>query len=896
MYFPIATRAYSIACAVIALAMFPRFVASFGVVREYPFTLNARSDIVAVSFDGGDWLPSRGIAVARLSAGLPAGMEVCHRSAAGVVRCGTVRQVPEAPARSGARVVTAILAIAFVLAGAMLAMIGVDRRAHAAAGMLAGIGLLFSADFLEPTLAGIRDLSMQHALLVVWEWFPRYAGLLCMLIFAREFPSTLPRSRGTTAILATMTALVVSSTFLNGISHVPGLLENASLSAQRAVISLILLNQKLVYAGAALGVITLAILQRKRVASRPAQQRRRARIVAGAILFGFAPPMTLGLVQVVSRIATGTRPVPFPLIAASFLTLLAVPAAVITAVMAKRVDSMRVMARRALLFTMAERVFPLLLALPAIGIALLLYANRKESIESAVAKHPIAFMTMLSAMIVLFVFGNRLPAAVRTYFARNDAAAREHLARLSLLVARSESIERVASVFEREIDAAWNPESIALLLCDEGERQFRGVGCDVPVMSTTSAIAVALVDAHSALPASLLVDRDLPEIDRHWMTATGAALLVPLLVSDKQLLGILAIGEKASQLPFDEAESATITTIAATAALTIENLGLRARPVARASSSPRPDDDSALVCPLCQRYENRNVTSRCPVDDSELQHADVPYVLAGKYRFEQRLGAGGMGVVYRARDLELERDVAIKTLPHLSPETALRLRREARTAANLLHPNLATVFAVETWRGTPMLILEYLDDGTLADRVSRGPLPFDVILRCGISIAEALGHVHARTILHRDVKPSNIGFSRAAGAKLLDFGLARFVEEKPVIVPSRSGEPSTVSSGVVGTPAYLSPEAVRGEPPHPDFDLWGLSLTLYEAVTGSNPFVGHSIAATMNAILTLPLPDPRQLRSDCSQQLSRFLIESLSRQRELRPRSANEFVSQLLLS
>ena len=588
--------------------------------------------------------------------------------------------------------------------------------------------------------------------------------------------------------------------------------------------------------------------------------------------------MTLGLLQVVSHIATGTRPVPVPLLAASFLTLLAVPAAVITAVMAKRVDSMRIMARRALLFTLAERVFPLLQALPAIGIALLLYTNRKHSIESVVETHPIAFTTMLAAMIVLFAFGGRLQAAVRTYFARDDAAAREHLETLSLLVARSESVEAVAGVFARELDAAWSPESIALLLRDESEQLFHGVRCDVPVLNTTSAIAVALADARSALPASLLADRDLPEIDRHWVTAAGAELLVPLLGSGRQLLGILAIGEKASQLPFDEAEKAAISTIAATAALTIENHGLRARPAARTSGSPRPDDDSALVCPLCQRYEDRNVASRCPVDDSELQHADVPYVLAGKYRFEQRLGAGGMGVVYRARDLELERHVAIKTLPHLSAETALRLRREARTAANLLHPSLATVFAVETWRGIPMLIFEYLDDGTLADRVSRGPLPFDVILRCGITIAEALGHVHARAILHRDVKPSNIGFSRAAGAKLLDFGLS---------------ETSIAASGVVGTPAYLSPEAVRGEPPHPDFDLWGLSLTLYEAVTGANPFAGKSIAATMNAVLTARIPEPRELRSDCPAPLSQFLVQSLSRERESRPRSASQFVSQL---
>jgi eukaryotic-like serine/threonine-protein kinase len=258
--------------------------------------------------------------------------------------------------------------------------------------------------------------------------------------------------------------------------------------------------------------------------------------------------------------------------------------------------------------------------------------------------------------------------------------------------------------------------------------------------------------------------------------------------------------------------------------------------------------------------------------------------------------------VYRARDLALQRDVAIKTLPRLSADMAARLRHEARTAANLLHPNLATIFAVETWRGVPMLILEYLDDGTLADRLSRGLPPIDAVARCGVAIADALGHVHARTILHRDVKPSNIGFSRGAGAKLLDFGLARLLEDHDVQMEllrldgpeqEASAQRLTVTSGVVGTPAYLSPEAVLGEPSHEDFDLWSLSVTLYEAVTGRNPFIAHTIAATMNAILRTAVPDPREFRGDCPPALSRFLVVSLGRERERRPRSAFEFGARL---
>jgi hypothetical protein len=526
-----------------------------------------------------------------------------------------------------------------------------------------------------------------------------------------------------------------------------------------------------------------------------------------------------------------------------------VPAAVMTAVMAKRVDSIRIVARRALLFTLADRVFPLLKILPVAVMAVLLYAN---SIESAAALHPIAFTLSVAAAVALFGFGDRMRRAVSAYFSRDEAAARERLAAIPLLISQAGSVDEAARVLEREIDAALNPEAVSLH--------------DDPPPGLTALRAPALT---SELPA-------LDEIDRHWIEMTRAELLVPLLASDR-LLGVLAIGEKASELPFDEAEKALLATAASAAALTIENQRLRGR--ASAVRVTAADDDPALVCPLCQRYESSAVASRCPKDDAELRPTDVPRVVAGKYRIEQRLGAGAMGVVFRARDLELERDVAIKTLPHVTAETAARLRREARTAANLIHPNLATVFAVESWRGMPMLILEYLDDGTLAERVLRGPLPVETIVRCGGAIADALAHVHARAILHRDVKPSNIGFSRGAGAKLLDFGLS-------------SGE-LAVANGIVGTPAYLSPEAVVGEPPHPDFDLWALSLTLYEAVTGMNPFTAPTVTATMNAILSKPVPDPRELRNDCPPALSQCLADALSRQRQLRPRSAHELALRL---
>jgi serine/threonine protein kinase len=230
--------------------------------------------------------------------------------------------------------------------------------------------------------------------------------------------------------------------------------------------------------------------------------------------------------------------------------------------------------------------------------------------------------------------------------------------------------------------------------------------------------------------------------------------------------------------------------------------------------------------------------------------AALPYRL-GEFCVRRRLGAGGMGVVYLARDVRLDRDVALKTLPTIGAEAIAGLSREAKAMAALNHDALATIYGLEIWRDVPVLVFEYFPLGTLARRLAAdGPLAVEAAVDVGVALARALGCMHERGLLHGDVKPANVGFTSSNQAKLLDFGLSRMTARDPYDLRA-------VHAG--GTLAYLSPEVLGGETwgralaghePAISSDLWALAVLLLESLTGRNPFVRATRAATRDAILT----------------------------------------------
>jgi len=304
------------------------------------------------------------------------------------------------------------------------------------------------------------------------------------------------------------------------------------------------------------------------------------------------------------------------------------------------------------------------------------------------------------------------------------------------------------------------------------------------------------------------------------------------------------------------------------------------------------DDEPGALCPVCRTlWPSRTVTCDC---GARTQPGALPLLVLGKFRVLRLLGDGGMGVVYLAIDIALDRKVAIKTLPRLTVDRVVRLQREARAMATAPHPNLAMIFGVESWRGAPLLIVEYLEGGTLADRLPRGPLAVDEAAALGIVLADVLDRLHASGVLHRDIKPSNIGYTRDGEPRLLDFGIASMLDAPDAAAPLETADASpseTRLTGVdqmPGTPLYLCPEAIDGAQPDPSFDLWSLGLVLYEAIGGSHPFRAASVDAVFDRIRHAEIPDLRTVRPGTPPAVAWLFARALSRNPAERPRTAAE--------
>jgi predicted Ser/Thr protein kinase/GAF domain-containing protein len=525
------------------------------------------------------------------------------------------------------------------------------------------------------------------------------------------------------------------------------------------------------------------------------------------------------------------------------------------AVAVNRVLAPRVVVRQSLQYALARKTLAVAAALPAVLLIVALYNQRDRSLAEIVSGQPILYVALLVLIAATLHSRDAAKAWLDRRFFRQEYDARAVLLSLSGRIPFETDPNELMALVVHQIDAALTPSMVAVLVADIEP----GTLVPVSVLHGTAdtlpqAGGIGSMLTWSDAPLELHLDDErsagsrLPPDEVEWLRCTGAVLFVPLSIADggaRRLLGALVLGGKRSGEPYSPEDRALLSSIGAQVTLGLDIARLRRRQSlagtgpAEGAVTMLPPGGSAsgplVECQTCSTCHDAGVAT-CPHDGTPLRAGRLPRVVEAKYRVDLVLGRGGMGAVYRAHDMRLERDVAIKVvraeLLH-NPDARSRFRREAQLVARLQHPGIVSVFDYGTLpEGAAFLVMEYVRGRDLrAVLRERGTLPPGRVAQVLAGIAEAVDAAHRMGVLHRDLKPENVLVSDDERAvKVLDFGVAKLIDA------DTAGQTLTLDGQPIGTPAYMAPEQLVGGAVTTRTDVFALGVMAYEMVSGQTPF------------------------------------------------------------
>src|SRR5215469_16484553 len=573
------------------------------------------------------------------------------------------------------------------------------------------------------------------------------------------------------------------------------------------------------------------------------------------------------------------------------LGMLIFPLSFAYAILKHRLFDIRVIIRRGVQYALARGVL-LGIPLAALGVLILdVIIHGNQPLFSVLKPHASTYIAILSLAALAATQRQKWLSALDRRFFRDKYDAQQLFRELVEEIRRAETVEEVAPRVVARVADALHAQGCALLMRKPGESLYRIVAAAPEGALTTDLPATnKLIPLVRTLECSISITsagrgwlgQQLPQVDKDFLRSAHIELLVPVTLKEGSTEALLVLGAKRSEEPYSTEDITLLENLASA----LELLLLRVTAI-----HPGRAFEECAVCGTC--YDTG--TTRCQKEGTTLTLVASPRLLAGRYRLESRLGQGGMGKVYRATDVSLNRSVAVKMIRDeffADRKAVEKFRQESQITGSLGHPNVVTVydFGVEAGQRT-YLVMELLEGITLRQELRRKKSldPARTLELFG-GICAGVGAAHAQGLIHRDLKPENIFLSQKGATevvKITDFGIAKAL---PI---SADETRDTMTGVVVGTMRYMSPEQIRGRSLSPRWDLWALAVMAYEALCGRPPFAADDLTVLQNAITSAGFPAVSESMPDAPDHWQAFFTKAFAVNEEHRSQSVEEFWKEL---